>query len=142
MECEDFLALGPIATASPEMVREDLNSARREGGLFCGIFNAAGEIIGVADYVRQNFRGQPDVAYLALLMLKQRFRGRGIGTQALEIIETEIRRNPRVSVLRAGVMVNNPDAIWFWTNRGFVIVSGPETLPDRTTVFRLEKKIR
>jgi ribosomal protein S18 acetylase RimI-like enzyme len=140
-ECEDFIALGPVATASAEMIRADLEQSKLHGGLFCGVFSAAGEMIGVADYVPGNFRGEPETACLALLMLKRGARGRGCGTRALEIIETEIRKDRRVRFLRAGVMVNNPAAIRFWKNRGFAVVSGPETRPDGTTVCRLEKNL-
>jgi hypothetical protein len=32
-QCEDFLALGPVATASLEMVKADLALSQQEGGL-------------------------------------------------------------------------------------------------------------
>jgi hypothetical protein len=35
--CEDFLALGPVATASMEMVIKDLEISKDECGIFCGI---------------------------------------------------------------------------------------------------------
>jgi ribosomal protein S18 acetylase RimI-like enzyme len=138
--CEDFLALGPVPAASPEMVRGDLESSAREGGTFCGVYWEDAGMVGVADFVPRNFRGQRGVAYIALLMLKQPFRNRGIGRRALALIEQEIRKDADVACIRAGVMVNNPPAIRFWRARGFEIVSGPERLADQTTVYRLEKK--
>ncbi len=140
-ECEDFLALGPVAKASAEMVQSDLETSKREGGtVVCGIYLPGEGMIGVADFVPGNFRGQSDVGYIALLMVKKSFRNRGIGRRALELVESEIRKDPRVRCIRAGVMVNNPMAIRFWRSHGYEIVSGPELLADQTTVFRLEKK--
>lgn len=140
-ECEDFLALGPVATASREMVLSDLKTSQSEGGKFCGIYLQDGPIVGVLDFVPKNFRGQSGTAYIALLMLRKSFRGRGIGSRVVERIESEVRKDPGAACIRAGVMVNNPPAIRFWQARGFEIVSGPERLADQTTVFRLEKKI-
>jgi RimJ/RimL family protein N-acetyltransferase len=140
-DCEDFIALGSAAAASEEMIRGDLESSAREGGTVCGVFAPEGEMIGVADFVPGNFRGQPEKAYLALLMLKKNRRGKGNGAQALALIETAIRKDPQVRVLRLGVLTNNPRAIRFWRNHGFETVSGPETLADGKTVYRMEKKL-
>ncbi len=140
-ECEDFLALGPVAKASLEMVRADLEMSRTMGGEFCGIYLPEGTMAGVLDFVPGNFRGQPDTAYIALLMIRQSFRHKGIGARVLELVESKVREDPRVTRIRIGVMVNNPPAIQFWQNRGFVIYGGPELLADQTTVYRLEKKL-
>jgi len=42
-QCEDFLALGPVAQASPQMVAADIALSRGQGGLFCGIYVAGGK---------------------------------------------------------------------------------------------------
>jgi ribosomal protein S18 acetylase RimI-like enzyme len=139
-ECEDFLALGPVAIASPEMIRTDLETSRREGGSFCGIYLPDGAMAGVLDFVPKAFRGRRDTAFIALLMLKKSVRRRGIGSRGVELVESEIREDPAVSRIRLGVMVNNPAAIRFWQNHGFAIYSGPELLADQTTVYRMEKK--
>ncbi|MGB7539259.1 MAG: GNAT family N-acetyltransferase [Anaerolineales bacterium] len=140
IECEDFLALGPVATASLEMIRADLEMSKIMGGEFCGIYLRDGTLVGVLDFVPGNFRGQPDTAYIALLMLRLSFRRRGLGARVLELVEAEVRKDPRISRIRIGVMVNNPSAIQFWQNRGFILYGGPELLADKTTVYRLEKK--
>jgi ribosomal protein S18 acetylase RimI-like enzyme len=140
-DCEDFLALGPAAKASPEMVLADLKTCRTEGGKFYGIYLRGGPIVGVLDFVRGNFRGQADTAYIALLMLRKTYRNRGIGSDVVRWIESETRKDPQIGRIRAGVMVNNPSAIRFWQARGFAIVSGPERLGDHTTVYRIEKKL-
>jgi len=139
--CEDFLALGPVAHASPGMVLADLETSKNEGGSFRGILVPGEGMVGVADFVPGNFRSQRDTAYIALLMIQASHRNRGIGRRALERIESEIRKDPEIRRIRAGVMVNNPKAIRFWRSRGFEIVSGPVTLADQTTVYRLEKKL-
>ncbi len=138
-ECEDFLALGPVAKASLEMVRADMEMSKTMGGEFCGIYLRDGTIAGVLDFVPGNFRGQPGTAYIALLMLKPSFRRRGIGALVLEMIEEEVRKDAQITRIGIGVMVNNPSAIQFWKNRGFQICSGPELLADKTTVYRMEK---
>jgi ribosomal protein S18 acetylase RimI-like enzyme len=140
-ECEDFLALGPVAKASMEMVRADLEMSKTMGGEFCGIYLRDGRMAGVLDFVPGNFRGQPDTAYIALLMIRQSFRHRGIGIRVLELVETEVRKDPRITRIRIGTQVNNSAGLQFWQNRGFVIYGGPELLADQTTVYRLEKKI-
>jgi ribosomal protein S18 acetylase RimI-like enzyme len=48
---------------------------------------------------------------------------------------------PKISMLRAGVQVNNPGAIRFWQRMGFAITSAAELLPDGTTCYRLEKHL-
>jgi len=138
-ECEDFLALGPVAAASLEMVRADREMSTTMGGQFCGIYPTDGPMIGVVDFVPNNFRGQAGTAYIALLMLRLSFRRRGLGSRVLALVERQVRKDPRVDRIRIGAQVNNPSAIQFWQNRGFRIYSGPELLADQTTVYRLEK---
>ena len=140
-QCEDFLALGPVSTASMEMVLKDLEISQNEGGIFCGIYRADGKMIGVIDYVPRNFEGSPQTAYLSLLMIAAPFRKRGIGQAIVEAVEREIRKNPTITTIRAGVQVNNPQAIWFWQSHGYQIVSGPKLMPDQTTVFDLRKDL-
>jgi hypothetical protein len=73
-QCEDFLALGPLPTASMEMVRKDIELSQQESGIFCGIFTMAGTMIGIVDYVPRNFEGNPQNAFLSLLMIAAPFR--------------------------------------------------------------------
>lgn len=140
-QCEDFLALGPVATASLEMVLKDLEISRDAGGIFCGIFDAHGEMIGVVDYVPNHWEGDPQAAFLELLMIAAPFRSRGIGTAVVEAVENEIRKDPGITVIHSGVQVNNPQAIRFWQRHGYRIVSGPKLYPDQTTAFDLRKDL-
>jgi ribosomal protein S18 acetylase RimI-like enzyme len=139
-QCEDFLALGPVPTASMEMVLQDLEISRHEDGIFCGIYDAAsGQMIGVVDYVLHNFEGNPHHAFLSLLMIAMPYRQQGVGKAVVEAIESEIRKDAQVTVILSGVQINNPQAVQFWQKRGYRIVSGPTLMPDQTTVFGLRK---
>jgi ribosomal protein S18 acetylase RimI-like enzyme len=140
--CEDFLALGPVATASMEMVMKDIELSQAEGGIFCGIYTADRNMIGVVDYVPKNYLGNPQAAYLELLMIDASFRNRGIGTAVFEAVENEIRKDPSVTVFLAGVQVNNPQAVEFWQRNGFCIVSEPKLMPDQTIAVDLRKDLR
>ena len=140
--CEDFLALGPVAVASAEMVQADLDLSRREGGTYCGIFEPeSGRLLGVVDYILSGWMGDPRQAYLSLLMIAAPERGRGLGAQVAAAVEAEIRRGPARKIC-AGVQVNNPDAIRFWQRMGYVIVSDPENQADGTTTYALEKRMK
>jgi ribosomal protein S18 acetylase RimI-like enzyme len=139
--CEDFLALGPVATASMEMVLKDIEISKAEGGIFCGIYGEGGEMIGVVDYVPDHYEGDEHAAYLSLLMIDSSFRNRGVGKAIVEAVENEVRKNPSITVILAGVQVNNPGAIQFWQRRGYAIVSGAKLMPDQTTVYDLRKEL-
>ncbi len=139
-QCEDFLALGPVATASLEMVLKDLEISEKEGGVFCGIYATDGKMIGIVDYVPNNFEGEPNAGFLSLLMIAAPFRRQGIGAAVVEAVEKEIRRDPRITTICSGVQVNNPQAIRFWQRHGYRIVSGPRSHPDLTTAYDLRKE--
>ena len=138
-QCEDFLALGPVPTASMEMVLKDIEISQRGGGVFCGIYTTDGKMIGVVDYVPSSYEGDPQTAFLSLLMIASSFRKQGIGKAVVEAIENEIRRDTQVMAILSGVQVNNPQAVQFWQRNGYRIVSEPKLLPDQTTVFDLRK---
>lgn len=139
--CEDFLALGPTASASAEMVRQGMTLSAGIGGRFCGIFAADGTMIGIVDYILEGFEGDPGCAFLELLMIAREYRGQGLGAAVVRYVEAEIRRHPQVRAIRAGVQVNNPSAIRFWERQGYAIVSDAEDFPDGTTAFQLQKTL-
>lgn len=138
-QCEDFLALGPQPSATPDMVRQDVAASQAAGGVFCAVYDEDGEAIGVVDYAR-NAGGNPAHAYLSLLMIAAPHRGRGLGRQVVAWVEREIERNPGVTAILSAVQVNNPAAIRFWTGQGYRIAGGPELQPDGTTVYALRKE--
>lgn len=141
-QCEDFLALGPVATASMEMVLKDIEISRNEGGIFCGIYTTNGKMIGVVDYVPNNYQGNRQTAYLALLMIALPFRNQGIGKAIVDTVENEIKKDEQVTVIISGVQVNNPQAMRFWQRNGYRIVSGPKLYPDQTTAVDLRKDLQ
>ena len=138
-QCEDFLALGPVPTASMEMVLKDIEVSKGEGGFFCGIHIADGKMIGVTDYVPSHYGGEPSTAFLELLMIAAPYRNQGLGRAIVEAVEHEIRKDAQVTTILAGVQVNNPQAVRFWQRNGYRIVSGPELMPDQTMAFGLRK---
>ena len=155
-QSEDFLALGPNPHASMEMIAGDRELSRAEGGEYCGLFTEDGTLMGIFDFVRSGFGGEPGCAYIELLMIAAPYRGRGLGEEALRWLESELKDGdphpqpfsltrekgedkPKISILRAGVQVNNPGAIRFWLRMGFTITSGAEPQADGTVCYRLEK---
>ncbi len=141
-QCEDFLALGPVSTASEDMVLADLELSREQGGIYCGIYDQAERMIGVVDVVLDRFGGQPECADLSLLMIAAPHRRQGIGAEVVALVEGAILRNPEISDILSGVQVNNPAGMQFWAKNGYRIVGGPELMPDQTTVYHLRKEIR
>ena len=82
-----------------------------------------------------------EAAYLSLLMIAAPWRNKGVGQAVVTAFEKEIRKDPRVKTILAGVQVNNPGAIRFWQRQGFRITSGPILYPDQTTAFDLRKDL-
>lgn len=141
-QCADFLALGPEPTASQAMVVADLQHSRQEGGVFCGIIDSEGEMIGVVDFVPAGFGGDPRQAFFSLLMIAPPHRNRGLGAEAVRLVEEAIGSDAQVECILSAVQVNNPAGIRFWQRNGYAIVGGPERQPDQTTVYRLRKAVR
>lgn len=140
-QCEDFLALGLVATASMEMVLADLEISKNIGGIFCGIHTPDGHMIGVIDYVPGSYEGDPHAAYLSLLMIASHHRNHGIGEAVVQAIENEIRKDASVTVIYSGVQVNNPRAMRFWQRQEYRIVSKPKLHPDQTVTVDLQKDL-
>jgi ribosomal protein S18 acetylase RimI-like enzyme len=141
-QCEDFLALGPVATASMEMVLKDIEISKNEGGIFCGIHTPDGKMIGIIDYVPNNYQGNPHAAFLSLLMIASPYRNKGIGKAVVDAFESKVTKDARVTVVFSGVQVNNPQAVRFWQENGYRIVSEPKSYPDQTTAVDLRKDIQ
>ena len=140
-QCEDFLALGPEPQASMKMVLRDIEISKEGGGIFCGIYDFEGEMIGVIDFVPSGFEGNPHHAFISLLMIALPFRTMGLGAEVVRLVEDEIVKSAQVKSILLAVQVNNQAAIKFWQRNGYKIVGGPELQPDRTTVFHLRKEV-
>jgi ribosomal protein S18 acetylase RimI-like enzyme len=141
-QCEDFLSLGPVPTASMDMVLADLDLSVSEGGVFYAIEDSAGgEMVGVVDFVLAGFEGDPQLAFLSLLMIAAPHRGRGLGEAVARAVEDAIRLDGHATAIRSGVQVNNPGGIRFWQRMGYRIISGPESMEDGTVAFQLWKDL-
>jgi ribosomal protein S18 acetylase RimI-like enzyme len=138
--CEDFLSLGPVPTASKQMILDDFNISEEEGGIYCGIF-LNDIMIGIIDFVLSGYEGNPNHAYLSLLMISANYRKQGIGNDVVKTIEAEIIKNHAIKSIFAGVQVNNMPAIAFWKKMGYRIVSEPQVMPDTTITYKLQKDI-
>jgi ribosomal protein S18 acetylase RimI-like enzyme len=141
-QCEDFLALGPQATATPGMVITDMMTSQHIGGIYCGILGKEDEFMGVLDYLPAGHNGSPRQAYLALLMIAAPYRQRGLGARVLAWLEEQLCQNAEIEMLLAHVQVNNPRGQKFWQTQGFAITGAPQLQPDGTTSMELQKKIR
>jgi ribosomal protein S18 acetylase RimI-like enzyme len=137
-QSEDFLALGPVHTASLQMVQADLELSRSQNGVFCGIFDPGGTMVGVLDVIPQFDSSSP---YLELLMIAAPYRSKGLGAAIVHALESEFRRDPAVTAILAGVQANNLGAVRFWKRMGFQIVGGPILLPDQTICYDLLKEL-
>jgi len=126
-ECEDFLALGPEPRVSPSMVLADMETSRREGGIFGGVYRR-GKPIGIVDFIPNGF--------ISLLMVARPFRGKGLGGAVVGLVEGRIQSG----TVRTAVQVNNADGLRFWQKMGYRTVSEPEQQPDGTTTVRMEKR--
>lgn len=140
-QCEDFLALGPVAVASMGMVEQDVAHSTEVGGLFCGVFAADGRMVGVVDFVPCGWEGDPTAAFLSLLMIAAPERRGGLGQRIVEWVEHSICEDLQIRVIFSGVQVNNPGAIRFWQAQGYRIISEPQLMADGTTCVQLQKDL-
>lgn len=140
-QCEDFLALGPVPCASMGMVKNDFHHSREEGGIFYGIFNDSGSMIGIVDVVLAGLKGNPEHAFISLLMIALPYRNQGIGHKIVTDIEERIKTNTKVKVIFSAVQTNNLRAIEFWKKLGYQINGGPHKQMDKTIIYNLRKDV-
>jgi RimJ/RimL family protein N-acetyltransferase len=141
-QSEDFLALGPTATASAEMVAADRALSEGQGGLYCGIFcppdsesGSAEKLAGVLDYTLQ-IPGRPGTLFIELLMIARPYRGHGLGAGVVDWLLAQYQG--QVRSLQSAVQVNNPGSIRFWQRMGFQITGPAQPQADGTVTFPLE----
>lgn len=142
LQCEDFLALGPDPHASMDMIEKDMQISKESGGSFCGIFDDNQNMIGIVDFIPDNFEGNPNHAFIELLMIATPARRRGLGREVIQAVEDEILKNPSNTEILSAVQVNNPRAIQFWKTIGYKIISEPILNSDGTAVYKLHKIVR
>lgn len=137
---EDFLALGPDPVASLEKVQKDIQSSRENHGIYCGIFQNDGKMVGVVDYIPTGFKGNPNMACLVLVMIAQPFRSLGLGQEVVRQVEDVICETADVRAIHADVQINNPRALAFWQRQGYRLVGEASEQPDGTVTVPLCKK--
>ena len=138
-QCEDFLALGPVAKASREMVLADMAHARELGSIYCGLYNDQDLLIGIVDYLPNYHLREPGAAFIELVMISPNFRRQGYGTDTIREVEDLIWADPGTQKIDLAVQVNNPAARRFWEKHGYLTISGPQDQPDGTTVYTMQK---
>lgn len=161
-QCEDFLALGPSAQATPQMVLADLAHSKELGGVFCGIYvfenresrvesgdwesgdqelgNLQSEIqypkseilAGVLD-THQPAQGE---VFIELLMIAAPWRGQGLGEVVVRGLFAQFGAR---TIFRTAVQVNNPRAVRFWQRLGFRSSGPPTPQPDGTVTWEMER---
>ncbi len=137
-QSEDFLALGPIHKASAQMVTSDIESSRKEGGLYCGVWDKEGVLFGVLCFVPKM---REETSFLTLLMISASYRGRGLGSEIVVELEKHLKTHYSTRRIEAGVQVNNLGAIRFWARNGFRLDDRPKALADGTVCFDMAKEI-
>ncbi len=137
-QCEDFLALGPVAIASKTMVEADLDLSKRHNGIYCGIWDKNDTQIGVLDFVPQIDKGISD---LSLIMISKPYRDSGSGTEIINGLEQYLRSNYQTSMIVSGVQINNEPGISFWKKCGFIIDKEARDMGDGTTAYQMKKNI-
>jgi GNAT superfamily N-acetyltransferase len=136
-ESEDFLALGPVATASMSMIVADIERSANDRGVYCGIWKGARQV-GVLDFIPE---ASPNRAVLSLLLIAKPYRHQGIGTSILEALVAHLRTRHGIRVLEGGVQINNPSGIRFWQRHGFEIGSDAQDFEDGTTAYPMCRRI-
>ena len=137
-QCEDFLSLGPVPTASLRMVKADLALSAAHNGVYCLIVDRSDNAVGVLDFVPSIRNG---VAELSLLMISKLHLGKGTGTAVLQNLEAYLAKNHGITTLESGVQTNNTSAIRFWRSRGFQIGTQPISHNDGTVAYDMSKTI-
>lgn len=106
---------GPAEATSIYAVLPD-GVASYDDKLLLGVVDQVAELIGIADVVRDwPHRGS---WVIGLLLLVPEARGRGIGREALQLIEARAASEGAES-MRAAVYRGNP-ALGFWRRQGYV----------------------
>ena len=126
MQCIDYLALQTPDEPSSEMVRSDLAQAAENNSLTCGIFRReSNEPIGMISFVPHSFRGQRDYAWLASIMIQEKDRLEGYGTEAYRAVEKIIFSDEAVTRIGTLLIPQADASLRFAEKQGFERAGGP-----------------
>ena len=137
-QSEDFLALGPVAKASTQMVLEDIEGSRARHGQFCAITNNEGVTIGVLDFIPDSGEAKGS-CYLSLLMIAAPWRNKGYGRAIVAALEAHQQSTAGTTHMDAAVQTNNGDAIQFWKKQGYTLSDESQQQSDGTITYELTK---
>ncbi len=74
-------------------------------------------LVGVAETA---IHPNPETGWIALLIIRQPFQGRGFETEVVNLLEHYLYTHPHVRHIGLGVLVENLPAQRFWESRGYV----------------------
>jgi RimJ/RimL family protein N-acetyltransferase len=122
----DYLNTQTPDEPSGEMVRSDLAQAAENNCLYCGIFRReTQEPIGVISFVPYSFRGQHDYAWLAAIMIQEKDRLEGYGTEAYQAVEKIIFGDEAVTHIGTLLIPQFDASLRFAEKQGFERAGGP-----------------
>jgi GNAT superfamily N-acetyltransferase len=127
--CADFSVLvegqPPGATAAQEAFEEMPPGKAPDDKFLIGLFDAAGDLVGVLDAIRDY--PEPGEWFIGLLLLRPDQRGRGLGQRIYGAFEAWAAASGARSI-GLGVVETNERAYRFWQRMGFGLV---RTTPPR-----------
>ena len=122
----DFLELQTSEPPSLAMAQSDIEASQQRGSEFVGLFKRdSRELIGLADFVPKNFRGQQDYAWLNVLLIRQSDRRQGYGRVAYRAIEAFIFGDPSVTRIGTALLPQYEASLKFAERMGFERAGGP-----------------
>jgi RimJ/RimL family protein N-acetyltransferase len=103
-----------------EMVIREAGEAYAHGAVYAGIrLKENRQLVGVITYQAGGHQDQPSVAWIALLLVAEKFQSLGYGAEAYRLVEEAILSNAGVRTIRLGVLANNIHGLGFWKRMGF-----------------------
>lgn len=107
------------ANAADEVIDSLPPGYTRENNWVGGIYLAeTEELIGCIDLVRGY--PVPETAMVGLLLLAERWQGRGLGEAAYLELERRVREWPEIRRMRISVLSTNAEVVPFWARLGFL----------------------
>lgn len=108
----------PSGVMSLSQVRDDIrDTSELPGGTTWRIVDREGRLIGVAETA---FHPLASTGWIALLIIRYEFHGRGYGREAAALLKDYLFSSPEVTEIGLLVLIQNTPAQAFWENRGYV----------------------
>ena len=86
-------------------------------GVVWQISDNTGTLIGVAETAVLPY---PRSAWIALLIIRHEFQGKGYGSEVVTLLEKHLFSYPETTHMGLAVLVKNTPALTFWEKRGYV----------------------